>query len=250
MSRHFSKIGVWLFVLAVAWYLAANFMLKNVEKEQASHVKSTHVAKQLADIGNHDRAVIRTVDADMRGVQFDLVFDPGAKQATVINENVGLAVSTQFIDGVFNIGIGKEVAARDIYSGGRTTIRLPATVSKVEISGVNSVQVSGSLPAPSAELTLEFRNGVALVTIFDLLVNRLKLASACPNESNENQCSPGFSISGQLRVGTLEVAMQRGSLNHSGIGVPQETLLDIGSDVVITGRRDFLQSFRFGSGTR
>lgn len=250
MSRHFSKIGVWLFILTVAWYLTGNFLLNNVKKEQISYAQSIHVTKQQADIGSNNRAVIRSLDTDARGVEIDLIFDPAATQATISNENMELAASTQFIDGVFNITIGKGVTTRGGYSPRKTEIHLPATVNKVEISGVGNVRISGSLPAPSTELAVEFSDGASHVTTNELLVNRLKLVSACRNPVKENDCSLNLDFNGQIKIGKLEVTMQHGSLNYSGIGVPQETLLNTGGDVLVTGRRDFLQSLRFSSGSR
>ncbi|MES2041045.1 MAG: hypothetical protein V4495_24775 [Pseudomonadota bacterium] len=250
MSRYFSKIGVWLFMLTVAWYLAGNFLLNNVKKEQLSHAQSIHVTKQQADIGSNNRAVIRTQDTDARGVEIDLIFDPAATQAMISNENMQLGASAQFIDGVFNITIGKGVATRGGYPRGKTEIRLPATVSKVEFFGVSNVRISGSFPAQSTELTVEFLNSASRVTVNELLVSRLKLVSGCQSPAQENDCSLNLDFNGQIQVAKLEMTMQHGSLNYSGIGVPQETLLNAGSDVIVTGRRDFLQSLRFGSGKR
>ncbi|WP_162042756.1 hypothetical protein [Undibacterium sp. YM2] len=247
MSHHSLKVGVWLFVFTVLWYLTGNFFLKNVEKGQVSFDKSAHVARQQTVIGSGSRAVIRALSTEVRGMQLQLVFDPAATQATLSNENRLVDASAQLIDGVFNIAISKEVAVRGGHLPGKIEIRLPSTVSKVDFFDVNDIQISGSLPEPSAELVLEFWGNGSRVLSEQLQVNHLKLMSGCKTLAKENYCSLNATFNGQIQLGKLEVNMQHGILVFSASTAPQQTLLNVGNDVIVTGRRDFLRSLSFSS---
>ncbi|MFZ6778742.1 hypothetical protein ACO0LD_18115 [Undibacterium sp. Ji83W] len=250
MTRYFSKVGVWIFIFAVAWYLAGNYFLDRLKKEQVAYAESMHVKEQHADIGSNSRAVIRALGDDFRVSHIKLVFDPAASQASINNEDMQVAASTQFVDGVFNITFSKAVAPMDHHKKMITEIRLPSSVNKVEIAGIDAVEISGSLPAPAAELVLENLGCTAKINIEQLQVNRLKLVASCQIPPKNECCSTQFNLSEQIQIGKLEVVMQHGSLDYSGSKVPQETLLNVGDNVSITGRREFLQSLRFGNGSR
>ena len=250
ITRHFSKIGFWLFALAFAWYLTGNFLLSNVKKDQIAHAKSLHVTEQRADIGSNSRAVIRAIGEDFYINRITLIFDPTTAQASINNQNMQVAVSTQYVDGVFNINLSKVVAPKDHNSSATTEIRLPSSVSKVDTAGISWVEVSGSLPGTTAELALESADCNTRVDIKQVMVSRLKLVANCQLPPKKECCTTVFNLEEQVQINKLEVTMQYGSLDFSGKVPPQQTVLNIGDNVSIKGRREFLQSLRFGNGSR
>lgn len=249
MSRHFSKVGVWLFMAAFAWYMAGNFLLGNLKKEQIAEAEGKHVKEQHADLGSNKQVVIHAPDNNYYADRITLVFDPATTQASINNENLRLAASTQLVDGVFHINMSKVNVPEYHHRNGQTEIRLPASVNKVSLAGIRDLEISGRLPAPEAELTLEDTDCTSQVKMKQLSVNRLKLVAVCQAPPKKECCASNFNLLEQIQVGTLDVAMLYGSLEFSGQTAPRQTLLNVSDNVQITGRRGFLQSLRFNNGS-
>lgn len=249
MSRHFSKVGVWLFVAAFAWYMGGNFLLDNLMKEKIAYAKSNHVRGRYADTGSSNKVVIRALGGDFYVEHIDLIFDATVSQAVIDNEDILIAASTQLSDDVLHVEFREATAPVSSTSSTKILVRLPSTVRQVELAGIHSVNISGSLPATDAELVLKSLDCAPQLTMKQLQVNNLKLIDDCQAPPKQGCCITNFSLSEQIHVGKLEVAMQHGKLEYTSEAIPQQTLLNVSDNVQITGRRDFLQSLRFNNGS-
>ncbi len=246
--RLLSKIGLWLFILAVAWYFTGNFLLNRIKKERLAQALSMHIAKQQFDIGNSGKLVIRTLDTDNNRGNIHVIFDPLLSQATVNNENLRQSITGQLVDGVFNITIDldKRVSI-DGYSNKDINIRLPASVNKLEFSGPNFAEISGSLPISATELTVELAGCNQQANMQNLTVSQLKLVTSCQNPSSQTCCTSSFRLNNEVRIDKLEVVMQQGSLDFLGNVIPQQTILNISDQVQVSAGRAFFQTARFNS---
>ncbi|PXX34926.1 hypothetical protein [Undibacterium pigrum] len=244
MARYFSKIGVWLFIATVTWYLSGNFLIDHLKKEKVTYYKNKHVAKQQADIGNSGRVLISVPDGYK--AHFALIFDPAISQVSINNENLQVATSMQSGDGVLNVILRKaEIPVIDHDYSSKTEIRLPSTVGKVEIAGGSSVEISGRLPAPAAELVLEISDCRVRTSFKEFVVGRLKLVSICKVPSKEKCCAASFYLAEHISVEKLEVILPYGHLDFSAELLPQQILLNVGNDVTVSARRAFLEKARF-----
>jgi|GEM_PF-1641177 len=249
IPRSLPKLGLWLFVLAVVWYFVGNSLLKQQKKELSSHEIDLHKSGQQFVVGSGDRLVIRKPDANFVARNIKLIFDPDISQVTVNNQSLGMSVRGDAADGVINITLERGVTPGD-YSHNEVQILLPASVNKLEFSGVNSLDISGRLPTSTTELSLEMTDCVPQVNLQQLSVKRLKLVSTCQELKKDKCCTGSFNLGEQVQIGKLEVNMLYGSLDFSSEIKPQETLLMIGEEVVITGRRAFFETARFQGGAR
>ncbi|MFZ6743807.1 hypothetical protein ACO0LC_11310 [Undibacterium sp. JH2W] len=243
IPRPLSKLGLWLFVLAIIWYVVGNSLLADLKKAQLAQAKDKQIIEQKFDVGSSGRVVIRKQDADLNFDGISLILDPDASQATIHNEHVRIPIAGKVEDAAFVITVGRGNLPVS-YSSEKIEIRLPASISQIEISGVGSVDLTGRLPVSASTLSLGIATCDARFELQDVAVKQLKLVSSC-QAVQKNCCTSGFELGDKVQVGRLDVAMQYGELNISGDVVPQETLLNVGDEVHITGKRAFFQSARF-----
>lgn len=246
MSRHFSKIGLWFFMFAVAWYLTGNFLVDFLKKEKVAYYQSRHVSTQHASLGSGIRVLIHAPDKNLMTTSYALVFDPAATQVSIVNEDMHLATSMQDVDGVLHVNLkNAELPIADGHSNVKTEIRLPSSVSKVEIVGGSIVDMSGSMPAPAAELMLQVSDCGNTVNMKQFSVNRLHIVANCQVPKDEKCCSSSFYFGEDVQISKLEVRMPQGSLDYSSSAIPQQTLLSVGDAVRIEGQRAFFETARF-----
>lgn len=248
MQRLFHRVGPWLFLFAVAWYLAGNYWMKSFEQQRAARATERHVRSQSFDVGVQGSVVIRTSEhMDRFRSAIAIRFDPNATQATVKNENWDVSVNGQLVDGVLQI-----VLSRTDRSGYRPAnelrVVLPGAVSRVGVEGENSFDISGRLSNPKSTLVLENLQCSSTVTVKGLSVKQLKLLSMCQVSASEKPdecCHARFVIEPGAELEKLEVSMLSGALNFQAYSIPQ-TELNLGDSVEVRARRAFLQAARFG----
>jgi len=249
MARYFSKIGVWLFIISVAWYLSGNFLIDHLKKEKIAYFKNRHVTQQQADIGSNSRVLISAPDDET--MYFTLIFDSTASKVSINNENLQVAASTRLVDGVFNVVLSKVATpVLEHHSSRKIEIHLPSSVSKVEIAGGSFVDISGRLPAPGAELMLELTDCAGRVDFKEFVVNELKLVAHCKVPPKEKCCTTHVELGEHIDIQKLEVTLPYGDLNFAANVLPQQILLNIGDDVTISARRAFLEKARFPTGPK
>ncbi|MFZ6757573.1 hypothetical protein ACO0K9_10140 [Undibacterium sp. Ji50W] len=244
MKRLFSKAGVWLFLAAVVWYVAGNFTLDNINKNNRARAKSQHQAEHHFDIGEQASVVIRTQGNEVHTGGITVIFDPNVSQASVNNENLRLSVNGKTVDGILNITLAS-VETHLYRSFNKFTIHLPSSVKKVAFSGVGTTELSGTLPG--AELSLEIADCQSTVNMTDLKVNHLKLTSTCQMPPKKDWRTNGFVLGDGVQINRLDVSMQRGLLDFFAATIPQQIQLNIGDEVAVSGQREFLKSARFSN---
>jgi len=211
MKPQFSKAGVWLFLAAVVWYVAGNFALESMNKNNLALAKSLHQTEHHFDIGKLESVVIRAQNNNVWTGGIKVVFDPNATQASINNENLRLSVNGKMLDGVLNISL-ENIETRQYRQTSEFTVLLPPTLKKVKFSGIDSVTLSGSLPASDAELNLEITDCRSTVNMGNLIVNHLKITSACQTKLKKHWNEEGFVLSDGVQINQLDVSMQFGML--------------------------------------
>ncbi len=246
MSRHFSKVGAWIFALAFVWYLAGNYMLDHLSKERLAEAENMHVKEQYADLGSHTTVVLDIQSEDRHGVgKIKLIFEPGMTQAKVNNSNLEIAASMQAASDAFHISLSSSKSDLRHYRSENLEIHLPVSVRKLEIRGDSNAEISGSFLVPEAALELFMRDCGSHTKIGNLQVGQLRLVSGCVPPAKKECCSMTYSLNKDLQVTKLEVQMPFGNLNVHPERLPQQILLDVGEEVQITGRREFFKLARF-----
>jgi len=241
-SRALPKLGVCLFLLAVIWYFAGNSLLKQQKKSQIAHTVSSHKTDQQFPADGAGKLVLRKSDMSFRTDGIRLVFDAEVSQVTVHNENNALSVNADLSDGVISVNLGQGVMPARSALGG-IEIRLPTSISQLEFSGVEGVEISGKVPVPDMDLQLSMKDCVQKVTIQDLAVRRLNLASVCSG-LNRNY-SPVFALDGKIQVNTLDVRMPYGIFNVAESANAEVIQLKLGKDVLLTARTAFFEKAHF-----
>lgn len=246
MQRLLHRVGPWLFVLAIAWYLVGNYLIKTLEQQSLARATSLHEKLQAFDVGALGTVVIHVSGEShfLRGIQ--IRFDPGAEQAVVRNENLTVSVNGQTVDGALHITVHGAVRNRH-ESWGKLSLVLPEKTHRVGFAGETSFEVSGKFADPKSTLVLETMTCNSKLEVDDLSVNRLKLLSSCQDASDrpERCCNTSFTVEKGAMVERLEVSMASGVLAFEANSVPQ-TELYLGESVVVSGRRAFLEAAHFG----
>lgn len=236
MSRIFHRCGSWLFVLAIAWYLAGNYLIKTLEQQSLARATSVHARSQAFDVGMPGTVVISTSGHFFsHGKTVQIRFDPDATRATVNNDNLRVSVRGQLIDGVLQIELNNDDRSR-YGSLGNLDIVLPASTRKLGVSGETSFEISGRFSDLRSSLTLDGMECNSRLELDRLTVSQLKLLSTCHAR---------FALGKEVLLEKLEVSMGGGTLNFFADSIPK-TDLYLGESVVVTGRRSFLEAARFG----
>lgn len=236
MPRLFRRVGPWLLALAAAWYLAGNYLIQSLEQQSLGRAKSLHKMSQVFDMGKPGTVVISTSGHSFSlGKTVQIRFDPHATQATVNNDNLRVSVRGQLIDGVLQIELNSDDRSR-YGPQGNLNIVLPASTRKLGVAGESSFEISGRFSDPKSSLTLDSMECNSRLELDHLTVSQLKLLSTC---------NARIALGKQVLLEKLEVSMGRGTLDFSAEAIPK-TDLYLGESVVVTGRRVFLETARFG----
>jgi len=247
MLRRSHRIGPWLLLAALFWYVAACFLADNLNKQSLEQGKSSHKAGQDFDIGEGTAVVIRVGELESKSgylPRVQLVFDASFSQATIQNANVGLAVNGALVENTLNISLEK-TKARHNKSVEDLVIHLPVTVNKVSFSGFRKIDVSGSFPAPTANLVLEILEPGPSVTLKRFKVNRLLLAAVFKPTVEKISSDTGFVVDEQVVIADLGVSMTGGTVEFLSRSIPQQTRLDLAEAVKIKADAAFLRTARF-----
>ena len=245
MRRLFSRVGLWLFIVALAWYFGGNALLDYMYNKSVTHARSLHKYNQYFDAGKLTGVVIRAEKGNGYIGTVSLVADPGASQVMVRNENLALSTDAAIADGVLNIAL-TPLSRRYHEAFKQVEIRLPPSLNKVGFDGGVSVELSGRLPVSTSELHLEILDCEAGMTLSSFTVNKLRLTATCRRPAEKRCCDARFSLGESVTIDQLDVSMLRGKFTFSSDAVPQRIQLNLGETVEVTGRSAFLQAAKFG----
>ncbi|MES2951311.1 MAG: hypothetical protein V4858_22500 [Pseudomonadota bacterium] len=252
MRRFYFRVGPWLFVAAVAWYLAGNFLIGSLEAKSQARALSLHKTSQDFEIGTQGVVEVHTEGEELNMQTVKIDFQPGASLATVQNENLRVSVRGQLVDGVLHLTVGGS-DRRHYASRKEVSLVLPPSVKRLRFPDAGRFEVTGRVPNPAADLNLEILNCHSEVNVKHLSVHQLTLTSSCQMhveaQAEKRCCNMRFDLDRDVVVSKLDVSMESGSFEFRGNAIPQ-TQLHVGELVEVTGRRAFLQAARFAKPLR
>lgn len=244
MLRRFNRVGPWLLVAAVGWYLAGCFLADHLSSE------SMGSANKVPDMDNSTASsvkieVIGSGDNSYYYPSITLTLNPGISRTTIKNDDAGAVVNTTLLNGELDISVQKH-ASRHGKSSETLSIEIPRNVGTVSFSGNMRVHISGNAP----ELTLVARDQKPMVAIDALSANKLRYVANFNTAQDHEGRESSFNLDKDAAIRELEISMSHGTLDFSARALPAKTMLDLGNDVKVRADAPFLQSAKFGKLTQ
>lgn len=244
MPSELSKPGLWLFLLSVLWFAGGNILLGALHKNSSTAARQPRPVLQF-DVGTQlvfDTRASQTYTPDLY-----LVLDPGASRVSVTNNNPGIAVQGQMLDGVLHLSIFDTVKAQNFSRAReRLLIHVPASVRKMDFPARAAIGMSSDSAATIPELDLTLTNCDTGIHISHLSIRRLKLSHTCQPLAGAPLPNNYVEMREHLSVEQLEITMPAGRLQYTSDIIPQEIQLNLGSKVLVNARNEFIRSAHFG----
>jgi hypothetical protein len=251
IGRVLFRLGPWLFIASIAWYLGINTLIERLNKASIAQAERAHKGKQDIEIRGVTTVQFRAEDDLKMQPQLKIIFDSSALRATISHISLGMIVDAKIVNGVLDVTFpiseksDKALGKMSRYENRRVEIRLPSFVNKVGISGIGDVELTGQFQSPSAELAFEIFDSIPEVKVESLVINHLKLSINSLKPWEEADYTEDLILGESNVINNLGVIMSIGKILISSNELPQHIQLELGDKVMINGPSTFFRTAQF-----
>jgi hypothetical protein len=242
MRSLFRRKGIWLFALAIVWYLAGCFINQYLNKKAESSTKNSQGIEEKFEITNvSELAISAAPNCANVCNNIYVIFDPSISFIKVSSEGLGVSAKGEVKEGKFTILLDK-VATRNNQWGKKLFVYLPSAIHQIGFMKLSSVDISGSFPEPDTHIDLVLLDSKSSVNVGDIKVGSLNLKTTGTTSSDDCGCTSGFDVEKKAKVNNLEATMSYGHLKYASSQLPQHTVLNLSDAVEITAHKEFIKS--------
>lgn len=240
MRRFYHRVGPWMLLFALAWYVAGVYLIKYLDYKRWDLIRSRHINMQTLEIGSIREVRIRSRIQGRDEVKF--LFDSKVAKLQIENHHPEALVGSRVLADVVELTLEPTVAN---YSGyNLITIRAPLSINRIIVEDVwQAVQIGADGSVFLTDLTLVTRNLQGQLSVAGIQVEKLRLEQDKALEAGTR--APSIEITAGTVIDELNVAMVRGTFEFTAAAPPRQSWFQVGDSVQISGQKPFLESIRF-----
>lgn len=184
MKYLFNRIGVWIFIAALGLYLGSGMLLEKLHHDRLEAAKNAHVQAEQLNIGSTKSAVIKGVINKFSQLPLQIYIASPSNQSEIQNNNLNVTVEQKIIGDTLTISINQ--SNTEAYMNLQPIkIMLPKGIEKLDVSGVNRIEMENRFSAPELDFGLTVLDCVPNIKLDNLSLHRFNINSKCLLEPNK-----------------------------------------------------------------
>lgn len=234
--RWLRRKGVWLFVAATMWYLAAVF-LNEQWAQYGAKASGNPLNLTINTQGAASLSLTKNAACEF-GCRLELVLDDAATAITVTSAGDGIVVNDTMQGDALALEIAG-VTSRRMNQANSVQMHIPPAIQRIELTQIRNLTLSGKR-SQGAALELLVKGTASGIRIKDIEIDQLRLA--CENPTTEPPAGeqPELRIEETSRIRELDVRMNYGKLLYLEEVPPEKIRLYLGKRAEITAKAPFL----------